>query len=98
MYITVIAILITIIYFYGIGFINTIINSNIKPGLLEIKTQFSSIGLYWFISILIVNLLILIFIVGYYYIKKNYSLGPTGPRGFEGEKGFDASDCKICNT
>jgi hypothetical protein len=51
----------------------------------------------WFWSLLIINLIIIIFIYGYSWYKNNYSLGDMGQPGFRGVPGKQAKDCIIYN-
>jgi len=95
MYTTIIAIFIALFYYFGSGFINTIYNAS--PS-INVKINYSSIGFTWFISLLIVNVIILIFIIGFYYYKQNTSNGPTGPRGLPGIQGYSSPDCHVCNN
>lgn len=97
MYITVIAIFIAIIYFFGIGMISTIYNNYLIPSVKSLNIHYESSGFMWFISILLVNILILIFIIGYYHYKMKYSVGPAGPRGFTGENGMSGGNCEMCD-
>ena len=51
----------------------------------------------WFWSLIIINLIILIFIYGYSWYKKNYAIGDIGQLGFRGLPGQSARDCIIYN-
>lgn len=99
MYTTLIALLFATLYFFGIGFIKTMIDMYIKPTVntLTNSSAYSAYGFTWFISLFLINIIILIFIIGFYYYKKHYSLGPSGPRGFSGQQGFNSPNCEVCN-
>ncbi len=47
----------------------------------------------WFSSLLLINLAILIFIIGFYYYKISATPGASGPRGYPGLPGIDAGPC-----
>ena len=51
----------------------------------------------WFWSLIIINLIILIFIYSYTWYKNNYSVGNMGEAGFKGLPGQPAKDCIIYN-
>lgn len=86
-----------VLYYYGFGLINTILNVYISPTIKNLKRNLSATGITWFISILLVNILILIFIIAFYYHKKRNSSGPSGPRGLPGEEGEQGNNCNMCN-
>jgi hypothetical protein len=44
-------------------------------------------GYAWFFGLVIVNLIITAFIIGFYYYKTRINYGPPGPRGYPGEDG-----------
>lgn len=49
-------------------------------------------GYTWFFSLLIINIVILSFIIGFYYYKNKLEgkIGKTGEKGFPGEIGSDS--------
>jgi hypothetical protein len=47
----------------------------------------------WFSSLLLINLAILLFIIGFYYYKISASPGAVGPRGYPGSTGLPAPPC-----
>lgn len=94
MFIILLSLLFAILYYFGFGLINTIIN--IMPNINN--KNLSPIGITWFISIFLVNIIIIIFIISFYYYKKNNSPGPPGPQGINGETGDDGDICNICNN
>ena len=86
MYLIFSTVLIIVIFFFG----NTIIsliksystntNSNIK---------FCS---FWFISLLIINIILIVFIYAFYY----YKIDTIGQKGLTGNKGFAGLDGEEC--
>ena len=44
-------------------------------------------GYAWFFGLVIVNLIITAFIIGFYYYKTRVSKGQPGPRGYPGQPG-----------
>lgn len=99
MYTTLIALLFASLYFFGLGFLKTMIDIYMKPTIDTLKgaSAYSSQGFTWFISLVLINIFILIFIIWFYYYKSKYSVGPPGPRGYEGTRGLNSPDCKVCN-
>jgi hypothetical protein len=99
MYTTLIALLFAAIYFFGIGFLKTMIDIYMKPAIDTLKgaSAYSAQGFTWFISLVLINIIVLIFIIGFYYYKTKYSVGPPGPRGFDGLQGPSSPDCKVCD-
>lgn len=63
-----------------------------------IKTFFSNqkptlqIGNIWFIGLLVVNIIIIAFIYGFYY----YKINTNGTQGYTGEPGFTGRDGEEC--
>ena len=58
----------------------------------------NKLGNIWFISLLLINLCVIIFIYTFYYYKITDS-GKLGPTGNKGYKGDDCENCMIpdCN-
>jgi hypothetical protein len=54
-----------------------------------------AVGNKWFFSLLIVNIIIFIFIVMFYYVKKD-TPGYSGASGYNGLPGDNGDVCKIC--
>jgi hypothetical protein len=57
-------------------------------------------GNLWFVSLLIINLILITFILAFYYYKSNLQ-GKQGPSGNKGFTGLDGSGCVFssgCNT
>ena len=54
-----------------------------------------AMGNKWFFSLLIVNLVILIFVISFYYIKKD-TPGYNGAMGYSGIAGDAGEECEIC--
>ena len=52
-------------------------------------------GQKWFISLLLVNLVIISFVIGYYYYKKD-EIGYKGIDGYDGLPGDPGENCQIC--
>jgi hypothetical protein len=99
MYTTLIALLFAAAYFFGIGFIKTMIDMYMKPAINSLKgsSAYSASGFTWFISLVLINIIVLTFIIGFYYYKTKYSVGPPGPRGYTGEQGPNAPNCEVCD-
>jgi hypothetical protein len=53
-------------------------------------------GQKWFISLLLVNIVLLIFTIGYYYYKKD-DTGYKGADGYAGLSGDSGEGCQICD-
>lgn len=81
------------IVFYSLGKIGYIIkfvkeNTSIQGNLY---------GFMWFFSILIINLILISYTIGYYYYVKKHSYGPSGPKGYPGKVG-EETECLICDN
>ena len=80
-------------YLFILGFYQAFIkNKNISIHQI-VKNKWS----IWFVSLAIVNIALLIFVISYYYSKKNNARGPLGQKGFPGPEGTPASPCYECN-
>jgi hypothetical protein len=56
-------------------------------------------GYLWFFSLLIINLIVIAILVGFYYYKKNQKGNPglQGPPGFPGQQGNECYFSDNCN-
>jgi|SaaInlStandDraft_7_1057024.scaffolds.fasta_scaffold334873_2 hypothetical protein len=52
---------------------------------------------FWLASLLLINVLLCIFIVSFYY-KKKYEPGATGYVGYEGKDGINGNNFNICSS
>lgn len=59
------------------------------------NTNITSQGFMWFASILLLNLVIFVGTIWFYYYIRDRP-GPVGKPGFPGQAGDNAPDCKIC--
>jgi glucan phosphoethanolaminetransferase (alkaline phosphatase superfamily) len=89
MYIIFGAILFAIAYYFS-----NIIRNIFTTTVTDSKT-ISRQGFIWFGSILMINLIVLVFIVWYYYYIRDKP-GAVGKQGFPGLPGNNAKDCKTC--
>ena len=92
---TSVAILITLSYFFLATFGNVFYNIFIEKT-KALKLNINKTGTMWFIGLILINLCILGFIIGFYYYKTKYSIGPLGPRGYPGQPGFEGIDEEGC--
>jgi hypothetical protein len=89
----ILAALLFMIIFFSIGKIGYII----KFVNTYVIKDINIFAFMWFFSILIINLLIISYTIGYYYYIKKNSIGPPGPNGYPGLSGID-TECIICDT
>lgn len=92
---TSIAVLITIAYLFFSTFSNVFYNIFIEKT-KDLKLNINKTGTIWFIGLIIINIVILTFIIGFYYYKTNYAIGILGPRGYPGQQGIDGIDEEGC--
>jgi len=83
MYIIFGSIVIMIIILFGTSIIS-MIKSNVTNSTPNVK-----MGNIWFVTLLIINICVVIFIYVFYYYKTLNigKIGPTGDKGFPGKKG-----------
>ncbi len=88
MYLVITTFLILVLYFYWSAIVDMFkrFNSTAPPSF--------SLGTPWFVSILIVNVIVLCFLLWFYYSKLGN--GSEGKKGSMGTKGFQGQDGPGC--
>ena len=85
-------ILVSVIAIIFILFWQTIFSVVSSYGSNATKSSQSFIGNIWFISLLVINITIVIFILVFYYYKSN----EKGKNGLDGNKGFKGQSGEPC--
>jgi hypothetical protein len=88
MYLIFATVIVLIIVLFGSSIYKLIV-SNVTNSAPSIK-----IGNLWFVTLLVVNITIIIFIFTFYYSKAN-AVGKVGPAGDKGKSGSDGEPCMI---
>jgi len=86
-------IVLTIVFFFDTIF--SIIKSNVKATTNSTSSK-TEIGNMWFVSLIIINLVLIIFTCAFYYYKSQTN-GEVGPPGDKGNKGYEGDYCVIKN-
>jgi hypothetical protein len=94
MYIVIISIFIVLILFFWSSIqilVKTMTNSSLQNGYM------------WFLSLLIINVIIIVFIYGYYFYQSNQPgksgiPGMVGLTGYEGDQCYFSDSCSNPNT
>lgn len=92
---TFLAIIFAIIFYFASTFSNVFYNI-FTTSMNNLNLYSNKTAIIWFFGLIFINICILIFIISFYYYKKNNAIGNVGPKGFDGEKGIDGTDIEGC--
>ena len=82
MQILIAGIIFAVVWYFATIVINLI--GSVKPTIPGTNLFVNVKGFAWFFALFIINIVIMGFIIGFYYYKKNNSYGPPGDSGYPG--------------